>query len=1443
MSDKVKIVDKNGEVTECVTRNKLDLNGFIAVPKPDRTKFVKAASVIVLDKDNNILVQRRSKKTAYYPDCYDFSTAHLEHEKENSKDCAIRSLKSELNLNTESINVHFCFSLLPNEQADSLYHDVYFAMFDDLKLSNEQSRAFHWENFDSLIEEMTDKPDKKYAPAFKSAINKFSQTRKILIIDDNPIPVIQTIETLLLNLNKSKDSWKDYVKNKPEFEEWEELKEKNCYNTFYGKFFTFLEDETLLSLYIYDPTIGNDEKENIEKNNNKIESILSSLPYTYIWMDSGHSAIKIIKDNIIELNDGKELKCGAYNAVIEEKKGFITNSMDQIEDAILQPYLARAEQLLIYTYNPDKNYSDIEKDRRDVCTEIEKVCDRKLKEENIRVFETSETIKFYSEQNQINGYEVKIKSGAFQGSILLGTVSAYELYGRLLGSVLYDALKYHLGDFSDNEEKRYNFFNGSNINFLGKLKQLNKQFRFGKGHKVGLVSFQYDEVGHDLEFLIDSPYKEYYGIYDKKVSSIVELHDLFNIATIRQGNHYPLWLRFIYKYDSKANKIFYQVTSNHPNRNFSPYILYLHSALFYSPDFYSKGLPEKKKIENLKDFDGVYEVLYFVSKEEIIENKSKGILHYALYKPITSKKDITSEDDIPKIHTNESQLILVPMAQTTVYPIFEKQIERQSNLNAISAVMARNQSHNIGSHVLSRLSSNKEFEVDKIVRSYENAQYCPTKYKSGDSDKWECSYKKDYEEKQQREKYNLDNFLQWNRDFGYDNVDDRYGERATNGMETYKRETFINCCINDEEVNCLSIEILERLWKQELSNQYIATLQSYMKARQELLAEIVATPATFFNSLDLKADMLTNFTENRMLLDRISGIDNFKFTIIVELKGLGEQDDISLAIANGLMGQHAFFIILENIIRNTAKHGLKICRSKVTFTVRFQESSLDNNYYRCTVFDNIEPEKEANVENLISEQNKRINNPILDKDNKLRQEALGMIEMKACAAYLRGIPLEELEDKGYELVAKEGIENLKSEIKAGKAKHRILRGVKVNSDFLGYQFYIPKPKELLIVKQTNAPDFTDEHKKNAGKNGITLVNKLEEGRIYPEMDMLYFDEEVKESIRPSFLPKRQLLYNDRDDSDLSQLLKDFNYSCAESCKNLKQEMVKRIVRNKFNQHNLFPTQEEDQCLIERSEGKEINIKEEDHGHDYQEICGQAINQITTHREKSVFKSKIGLSDGVGLPEPISPIDRMNYLDSALCNVTIIDERIQEGADTYYALQGNTERGKITYREVWQNTGVFIPHKKEVDLSSSDFSETKKKLLCYLKEVKKKCPTLHTGNSSENEEDNRDNKQHITNRAYTQIDCLIIHIGIIEKLLEAENKDKNKDDDKKRLLEKLREETKNGNLDIILTSGRAPNKLDPDHGFVGISILMPCVIEQRFKYKLHQLLLQIRPKNN
>ena len=165
--------------------------------------------------------------------------------------------------------------------------------------------------------------------------------------------------------------------------------------------------------------------------------------------------------------------------------------------------------------------------------------------------------------------------------------------------------------------------------------------------------------------------------------------------------------------------------------------------------------------------------------------------------------------------------------------------------------------------------------------------------------------------------------------------------------------------------------------------------------------------------------------------------------------------DVALAIPGGVVGNHAFYTILENVIRNAAKHGWSSLRQEVReqknleVTIDFEERDEKPGEVVFTVWDNMSNDdaaKEKSGKSLVERQGERLSQKLIDEGGRLRRENWGMAEIKISAGYLMSRGIDEIGGlvDGAPIVEP-------CAVKDGDV-HR-----------LGYQFSIRKPKDVVFV--------------------------------------------------------------------------------------------------------------------------------------------------------------------------------------------------------------------------------------------------------------------------------------------------------------------------------------------------------------------------------------------
>lgn len=155
-------------------------------------------------------------------------------------------------------------------------------------------------------------------------------------------------------------------------------------------------------------------------------------------------------------------------------------------------------------------------------------------------------------------------------------------------------------------------------------------------------------------------------------------------------------------------------------------------------------------------------------------------------------------------------------------------------------------------------------------------------------------------------------------------------------------------------------------------------------------------------------------------------------------------NDILISLS-GSLGKHALYSILENFIRNTAKHSYKTdSRSGKPIEIIIRVSHKDENYYLIELTDNIS--------NVTANKLKKLSS-MIKETNIIEKKYLGFADMKINACLLEGLKLTD--------------DNMKKSLDVEKDEQ----------GHLVYQFSLLKHKEIAIIGHDSDKKFED---RNAG---------------------------------------------------------------------------------------------------------------------------------------------------------------------------------------------------------------------------------------------------------------------------------------------------------------------------------------------------------------------------
>jgi len=539
--------------------------------------------------------------------------------------------------------------------------------------------------------------------------------------------------------------------------------------------------------------------------------------------------------------------------------------------------------------------------------------------------------------------------------------------------------------------------------------------------------------------------------------------------------------------------------------------------------------------------------------------------------------------------------------------------------------------------------------------------------------------------------------------------------------------------------------------------ELIANFNEYLKYRMDFLADIATTAQPFMETpMYFASNLFKGFDKNRILLNRISGVSSditFQFKLIIngmEIKSLeSDGSDRMISIPNDVLGAQAFYIILENIIRNIYKHGNPA--KEVEIAIHLDEFGNDKWVYQVSVFDNIFNSK-SEIDSLVKSRNKAFDEFVLQSEendrliNKLRSTNLGTVEMAVCAAYLKGLPVTSIEDAENKLNFGSKIipdDNYHPKDPQNKIIYAYSHFHDEEKYALGYRFYLHKPKQALIVTEAT---FSLESKEDLDSIGIKVVNPKELAtNTHFHQQFICFDnaEDIKliNDSNRALLPKRVVFLNESVNTKTANEFfasiwrqhvtglgegysgAYFVYSSEkrEISWTNQQCIFKAYIDNHHNNWKLYydsrsqETADEDNQFIDEAGN---NLKE----FEYYEM-GCSHSTIKKYISKKLFGKK----------ESILPFA---YLESVFLRIIILDERIQKAimfepkkmyADT------------VPFDEHFKLQHIFIPRKDETDLNAKDFGDYKYEDSEYARLIK------------------------YINQRINDVHFCIIHLGLIERM--------------------------------------------------------------------------------
>ena len=238
-----------------------------------------------------------------------------------------------------------------------------------------------------------------------------------------------------------------------------------------------------------------------------------------------------------------------------------------------------------------------------------------------------------------------------------------------------------------------------------------------------------------------------------------------------------------------------------------------------------------------------------------------------------------------------------------------------------------------------------------------------------------------------------------------------------------------------------------------------SVLLHYLQRRMDFIAEVATAEKSFWtqplslsrvlSELNLDAEReRTNKKENRIetrtfepiLLRYITGKEGINATVVMgdNLKNI----DPYFSCPGGEVGAHALYVILENIIRNSARHNKDKAfpDNLITLNVGVIETKEPDLWCVIIIDCQSSAERCDEINRIIKSE------PILNQDGSPNQKSWGIREMQICAHYLRGLPMGDLEGDGLPLPVLEAVPH-----------------VNETGECLAYRIYLQRAKLCALV--------------------------------------------------------------------------------------------------------------------------------------------------------------------------------------------------------------------------------------------------------------------------------------------------------------------------------------------------------------------------------------------
>lgn len=268
-----------------------------------------------------------------------------------------------------------------------------------------------------------------------------------------------------------------------------------------------------------------------------------------------------------------------------------------------------------------------------------------------------------------------------------------------------------------------------------------------------------------------------------------------------------------------------------------------------------------------------------------------------------------------------------------------------------------------------------------------------------------------------------------------------------------------------------------------------------------------------------------------------------------------KEEDKEIAVP-GPLGEFAFYSFLENFIRNAAKHNVGEFKNSKTLNITIKVSDItksdinskdrhdgfyvdgdQHEFYKVEILDNVSnPDKsgfkvkedDREVEKTLCEFiNYQIHQPIINEDGLLRKSAWGIAEMKIMATLLRGS--DNFEDMSENLRAKKSDSNLVYEFKVMKSKK-----VAIISNSQDVKNKVVTFRDNGIWHYNNLDEYIEDRKK--GRSIASFEFAILNKDVFEELKSFKTEKNDKYKEVLALLPFRVLVQKNKNANDVNTII-------------------------------------------------------------------------------------------------------------------------------------------------------------------------------------------------------------------------------------------------------------------------------------------------------------------